>query len=461
VSAPNPTPACAADNAVLQFTPGYYTNTAVFENPAYVQGTKTCRTGYLAFKQGVYYFDFGFDPAFPDTIWNVTQTVSGGLPKGWDPNTANSLPPAPGGGGATSCKTESDGATQGVQFVFGGASQMNVTASGASVELCADPTPTGTNQQIAIYGQKTGSNPTAQTVTRVPTAAVPTPATPPPVGWAGVPTNVLPISPSTSTIDGQVASYTMPVTAPVGSTGSLLLSGYAGWNPTVPAGSVGVSYALSVAHQETSADPANIKSLTATIGSCALPVPQHDAPTLTAPVTDTIPLTSAACIAAIKSNFNVTFKAIAMPGKSFTENLDGIDLVANWKPPAVRAQNGCTIAINGCPVLDVGSTAATFVVWGTVYTPLASVTADVQGTNPVEFRRGVVARAVAMPHVPVGDSTGSFCLGGGSPCIGPARVLMVTATVSGKTTLRALVRFSDAPALGYSAQILSWNVLRG
>jgi hypothetical protein len=38
---------------------------------------------------------------------------------------------------------------------------------------------------------------------------------------------------------------------------------------------------------------------------------------------------------------------------------------------------------------------------------------------------------------------------------------MVTATVSGKTTLRALVRFSDAPALGYSAQILSWNVLRG
>ena len=276
-----------------------------------------------------------------------------------------------------------------------------------------------------------------------------------------MPINVLPISPSTSTIDTQIASYTMPVTSPVGSTGSVLLSGYAGWSPTVPAGSVGVSYALNVAHQETSADPANIKSLTATIGACALPVPQHDTPTLTAPVTDTIPLTSAACIAAIKNNFNVTFKAIAMPGKSFTENLDGIDLVVNWTPPAVRAQSGCTIAINGCPVLDVGSTAATFVVWGTVYTPLASVNADVQGTSTVEFRRGVVARAVTMPHVPSGDSTGSFCLGAGSPCVGPARVLMLTATVSGKVKLRALVRFSDAPALGYSAQILSWNVLRG
>jgi hypothetical protein len=52
-------------------------------------------------------------------------------------------------------------------------------------------------------------------------------------------------------------------------------------------------------------------------------------------------------------------------------------------------------------------------------------------------------------------------MGAGSPCNGPVRVLMVTATVNGSIKLQALVSYSDAPALGTAAVILSWNVLRG
>ena len=78
----------------------------------------------------------------------------------------------------------------------------------------------------------------------------------------------------------------------------------------------------------------------------------------------------------------------------------------------------------------------------------------------VQFRRGVIARAVTMVHAPAGDSTGSFCQGSGSPCTGPARVLMLTATVSGTPRLRALVHYTDAPALGYAVQVLAWNNLR-
>ena len=64
---------------------------------------------------------------------------------------------------------------------------------------------------------------------------------------------------------------------------------------------------------------------------------------------------------------------------------------------------------------------------------------------------------------PPADSTGAFCLGGGSPCVGQGtgRVLRLTATVSGGARLRTLVRYTDIPSFGYSAQILSWNVLRG
>ncbi len=464
LTSPNPSPKCTVSDGVLQFVPGYYTNAQALQAPDYSPGTDPlCKAGYLFFQPGVYYFDFGVDPGFPDTVWNVTQRVTGGQAKGWDPNT-KTLPnqPNPGDSAAISCKTESDGATDGVQFVFGGASQMDVTASGATMELCPDPNPVGTNQQIAIYGQSISADPTPQTSIQVPTGAVPTPST----GWSNLPANLLAISPNTSTIDANTATYSMPS----GATDTVTMSGYHGASSVVPAGATNVSYALKVAHSETSASAAtNVSSLTATIGACAVSATRHTTTGTTVTlVTDTIPLTTATCIAAVQNNFSVSYKAIARSAKTFKENLDGIDLVVTYTAPAVRAQSGCTIVVNSCSVLVVGGAAgqAKFVSWGTVYTPLSSVNADVNGASVVVFRRGLVARAVTIAHIPSGRTLDA-CLAAGSPCSSPpaatdqTRVLLLTATVSGSVKLRALVSYSDLPALGAAALVLSWNVLRG
>jgi hypothetical protein len=457
LGAPNPSPTCTVTSGVLQFAPGYYTNTAPFEAPVYLQGGNTCKTGYLYFKPGVYYFDFGFDPLLADAIWNVPagQVIVGGEYKGWNPSTANSVPAAPGGGSSVACKTGTDGATSGVQFVFGGASQMVATTLNDDIELCASPSPTGTNQQIAIYGQPTGASPSPQTATNVPTTATPTPAT----GWTNLPANVLPIGASTTPIDTQIASYTMP-SAAGGSTDTVTLGGYAGAAATIPAGSINVTYALEVAHQETVSNANFIGALTATIGTCALTPTKHNTNALTAPVTDSIPITTAACIAAVQGSFSVAYKLDAPANKSFIENLDGIRLVITYTPPAVRAESGCVTVVNSCALLTLGSNGVKSVIWGTVDAPLASVAADDSSSSVIEFRRAVVARAVSIANLPAGDSTGSFCQGGGAPCVGWVRVLLFTSTVSGKIRVRSLVRYTDTPALGTAVQVLAWNVVR-
>jgi hypothetical protein len=468
LTTPNPAPVCAVANGVLQFGPGYYTNTAELETPDYSPGSgPTCATGSLYFQPGVYYFDFGWDPSYTDAIWNVTQHVVGGEYKGWNPNTAASLPPVPSAAAANSnaCKTAADGATTGVQFVFGGASQMNVTASGASVELCPDPTPTGTNQQIAIYGEPSGV-PVVTNVTEVANAAVQTPT-----GWTN-PLNTLPISPSLTSIDTKYGAD--PIAS--GATESLSLNGYTAPVPLIPAAAVNVTAVLKMVHSESVASAAtNVSSITAYIGSttsgCSFAATPHTTTTATVTLaTDTISVPqSSACIAALSgTTFSIIYKIVAATGKTFTENLDGIDLVVSYNLPGEHAESGCTIVVNSCPVVDVGGTGglAKFVTWGTVYTPLGLVNADTNGTSVVGFRRGVVARAVAIPHIPPSQNL-SFCLATGWPCAGPptasslARALLFTATVGGLVQIRALVQYFDTPALGTTAKILSWNVVRG
>ena len=459
LSSPNPAPTCTVNNGVLQFSPGYYTNVGMFNSPTYTQGGKNCKSGYLYFQPGVYYFDFGFDPAFPQTTWNMDITIVGGEYKGWNPNTANSAPPLPGGGTSKGCKTELDAATSGVQFIFGGVSQVDASSNSSQVELCASPTPSGTKQQIAIYGQKTGAAPTAQTAKSIATSTVP--PTPSPVGlWTGLTpvNNLLPISPATSPIDGQVAAYPLPSANP-GSSVAMQLKGFPG--VTVPGGSINVSYTLNIAHREIGSSAGNISSLQLKIGSCTMNVPVHQSAVPAPPIVDPFTAVTTPCLpAAVASGFNATFTATAANNKAFTENLDGVELIVNWTPPAVRAEIGCVAAIAGCDLFHVGKNKAAVFVWGTVYAPLASVSADFKNMSIFEFRRGIVARTIQNVDVPPSDSSGSFCLGYGTPCAGPSRVLRFTATVAGSTRLVALVQYFDAPTIGRSVSVLSWNEVR-
>jgi Tfp pilus assembly protein PilX len=451
LGAPNPAPTCSVANGVLQFAAGYYTDPAKLESPNY----GTCAAKYQYFKPGVYYFDFGYDPLIVDKTWDVSPgtVIVGGVVKGWNPATAGSRPGAPGGGNSVACGTEKDAATLGVQFVFGGESTMRNGGAGSTAELCASPAPVGTTQQIAIYGQKTGATPAAQTLTRVPAVATPTP----PSGWAGLaPVNkVKPIAPSTTAIDGQYASYVVPSksTAPA-AFGSMLFSGF---TLAVPAGAVDVSYALRVAHSEQALVATDISALTATIGTCVVDVPVHSTVFDATPVVDEIPLTTAACKTAVAGAFSLTLKATAVLNRSILENLDGLELLVTYTPPAVRAQS-CGLAV--CTVLTLGGGSKT-VVWGTVYAPLASVSADYTSNTAFEFRRGVFARAVTTAGTPPADTTANFCLGYGAPCIGPARVLRFVASIGGVVRARALVRYVDLPAIGGRSQVVSWNAVRG
>jgi hypothetical protein len=330
---------------------------------------------------------------------------------------------------------------------------MSVAAAGAKVELCADPTPVGTSQQIAIYGQKAGAAPSPTTVRRVPTG--PASAT----GWTNL-LNTRPISPSTTPIDTKVGS----VNVASGGTNTLTLTGYAA-TAVPPAGSTNVSYTLSVAHQETGA-VGSVSSVVATIGACILNATPHVTAGLTAPITDTFVL-NPTCVSAVTPAFSVAYKVTAAAGKTFTENLDGIELVVSWTPPAAHPESGCLtivgVGAGGCSLLTLGTNGAKTVIWGTVYAPPATVLTDDSGGSVVELRRGVVARAVGVINVPAGDSSGNVCLGGGGGgtlCTGPVRVMRLTATVSAKVRLRALVRVTDAPGLGAIVEVLAWNVVR-
>ena len=230
---------------------------------------------------------------------------------------------------------------------------------------------------------------------------------------------------------------------------------------------------VEIAHQEVSTVTGNIGAFSMTITSgtgatCTNTAPAKRFTTVlgTPPiVTDTIALTAACKTVIASGDFTITYTAKAATSKSFTEYLDGIDLVVTYTPPAVRAQSGCVIdLVAPCDVFKVGTSSGKFYLWGTLYAPLARVTAGYVSTGVFEFRRGLVVRSVVNTGTPPADTTGGFCLGPGGPgalCYGPARVLEFTATVSGDVRLRALVRYADVPALGNAAFILSWNVIRG
>ena len=313
---------------------------------------------------------------------------------------------------------------------------------------------------MTIFGQKTGAA-AATTGKRTPTTA------PDPGGWTNLPANVLPFTVGASTIDAdRYASRALTASQ----TTSVALGGYPGAAGLVPAGSTAISYALKVAHQETSASVVgNINVLSAAITGCTVPALTKriiTTATPVVPVTDTVALTGVACIAALQNPFTVTFTASASASGTYTENLDGIDLVVTYTPPVVRAENGCTIVINSCSLLTVGGTQAKFVSWGTVYAPLGRVTVNVTDTaDVVSFRRGVIARAISIPALLAPNTTDYFCLAAGSPCTGSTgaaglRTELLTASVSGNVELRALVSFVDTPTPGTSLQIVSWNVLR-
>ncbi|MFN2606539.1 MAG: hypothetical protein ABR511_01390 [Acidimicrobiales bacterium] len=141
-------PACSSAVKTIKLLPGTYSDSTALNN---LSGG-ACKGDLIWFSPGVYYFEFS--TAAP--IWTVSggqgsggsvQFV-GGTPKGWTYTNPAARPAVTMPG---SCATATDPApNDGVQFIFGGISQM--AFSHGNMELCAQPSLT--QQQIAIYGLK-------------------------------------------------------------------------------------------------------------------------------------------------------------------------------------------------------------------------------------------------------------------------------------------------------------------
>ncbi len=122
-------PAVSCLGSVVTFSPGYYGSAAmlnqIFSNP-------TCQSKVLYFPVGDYFFDFkdGQSPgAIGNPVWNISaaniRMVAGEQdPTYWEPSAANVY---------RACKSPTTSGQNGANFIFGGRSQLNITAGRVAI----------------------------------------------------------------------------------------------------------------------------------------------------------------------------------------------------------------------------------------------------------------------------------------------------------------------------------------
>jgi Tfp pilus assembly protein PilX len=130
-------PACTSTSAVAEFRPGLYTTADTFNN---------CKASWLLFDPGTYYFDF----TAGSHVWTVNGTMVAGTVPGITPGAAPAAAAVPTVPGACVNPISSPSAV-GVQFVFGGDSQL-VFAKNSLAEVCASYH--ATSIPTALYGLK-------------------------------------------------------------------------------------------------------------------------------------------------------------------------------------------------------------------------------------------------------------------------------------------------------------------
>ena len=172
-------PTCTTQNSVIKFLPGYYDDAAGLSSM--MSSSSHCKNSIFwfaptsipitgAYSTGVYYFDFHNteNPLLGgNDQWLVNNGyVVAGTPLGWNPAAASVTPPVqpPGPAGAWTmpgaCVSPITSKTAvGVQFIFGGDSQLVV--SGGNAEICGtyDPSQynaTNSKLPLAVYGLRTG-----------------------------------------------------------------------------------------------------------------------------------------------------------------------------------------------------------------------------------------------------------------------------------------------------------------
>lgn len=413
----NPAATCLTNAA--KFVPGWYTSA-----PA---APGACAAKPYWFSPGLYYFDF---TGAGSHVWTIDNRVVGGTPDtaNYDPATGSALT-MPG-----SCKTETDVPPYpGVQFVVGADTTLAIGGSG-EVELC--PTPSATNQQIAVYGYGAMGQASAGVTTSTRNPATTTSAT------FLLPNNA-------QAIDGTVATRTWVT----GSTSTLTASAFA----ALPGGASIEKVLLRIKHSETAA----VSTLATTVtgvpaGTLALTkstVLHEDSFDVTAALQQ-----SGTALSAISVTFSATATGAAVA------TLDGIALDVTYAPTGgFREQTGCAVtpvtATSQCDTLSTTG-GSTLYLQGTVYAPLGRVDIVTADGDPVQLNRGVVARDIVAEIHPGNGSSHAFGLGR------PDRLVLLTVSVQVGAIwvprLESLVSLDDnvVGTPGSSIRIVSWRALR-
>lgn len=433
------------------FQPGFYNNATVLSS-----AVNACSTAYFA--SGDYYFDFG-----DNKPWDIKTTVVAGV------STGNGIP------GACVSPINSP-TTDGVQFVFGGSSQITVEDTGF-VEICGSRnrnSPGVTKAPLTLFQLQSGSPPSTVDVPSAASGNVTTLTSGKNDPFLAV------LLPSTLTLTPALAGTTVPNTTATwtssakNDTGELDLQNFAGLS-SIPVGSTITSAKLNVTYTNGLSGSGNtfVAGVSGQTGN--VPVASSGTDTdITALLNNDFAFTT--------GGFTSTDPTIQLQitgsNKGDTFAVDAASLTVSYTPPALRAATA-----PGNFITSGGNFKGAFVVQGATYAPNGYISL-VPGSCPtacpvkqglVAFRWGAIAWGVTFQSQP--SQTWGYPLvsipdtGGQGPTVTDVdlRVFLCTGAgpcpTTGSPALTSRVQFTDgtdsngivSPVAGQrQVQVLSW-----
>lgn len=487
-------PAATAANCpggLVTFQPGYYDDAQALSSLMNGVGSNPCKGSVWWFTPGTYYFDFhnSSNPLLGGSdVWAIKD---GQLVAGTPVNAAGTVlvkPTVPATVPGACQNPIKDDAAVGVQFVFGGDSQLQLSGNNADAEICASYH--SDRPPIAVYGVKSGSeSPVASAVTKLSSV----PSTDANFGATASVANLV-------DTDALSASWTRTGTSTNSQTGTFTVDGFAP-AATVPAGSVLNSATLTVTYQNTANVSADTRTVALTprsaTGAAGTPIPV----TLpnnsnTGMQTATVDLlgggTSVLATAFHSRGYSGAKAVYTVQNKhAGIETVDTVQLTLGYTPPAFRSEDTAIPGGNclastytgttggGCAAVTTSVGASykgRFYIQGTTYLPKAVVDLTLNNITAQVLRFGVISRSLWVKE------TGSISYSGpvieipdDSPGYGPGGTVVyldvylceAAATCSvttGRLGLRARVLIYDPTTVpnppARQITIQSWAVQR-
>lgn len=429
---PDDVPASCPDG-VVTFLPGYYDNAAKLTD--LMTGNGDCGGSTWWFKPGTYYFDFhnntddrdvylGHDTDAGNTAdqWGIKRgRLVAGTPVDANGNVLASPGPSPTIPGSCQSPLRSTSA-QGVQFIFGGDSQLALEGS-ADAEICG--TYSATRPPIGVFGLKTGEA-TIATLTgpgTTPTSSLKMDT----VVSPGLFTNPTRVKEQAET-NGS-STWVKATTTPPSETSTITVSGYEPPSP-IPAGSIVKSASIRVRHGNSSTytkygPTKDILALTFTPnGRESIPFKIALNPAGRGLNVSSFDIYEGGTSDFVKDVHDHGFTGATMAWTATLfhagiESLDAIQIDIEYVIPAFRSQSIATIDSNcmnlphpsggSCAVLSTSALSnfsGNLAIQGTIYTPLAAIDLTMNNDSQQVVSFGVISRSFLVKQ------TGSFSYAG-------------------------------------------------